>query len=120
MGVSGGLNGTVHGDKKGDAETQDHDSQNRYRDNSELRYSLRSIAKFAPWVRHIYIVTNGQVPWWLNVNHPRLTVVPHHDIWVNKSHLPVFASPAIESHLHRIRMYIGPCSISMMAHMVLM
>jgi UDP-N-acetylglucosamine-lysosomal-enzyme len=75
---------------------------NRYRDNEELRYSLRSIYTYAPWVRHIYIVTNGQVPHWLNARHPRLTVVPHSEIFKNKSHLPVFSSPAIEVHLHQI------------------
>ena len=35
-------------------------------DFDQLRYSLRSIEQFAPWIRHIYIVTNGQVPNWLN------------------------------------------------------
>jgi UDP-N-acetylglucosamine-lysosomal-enzyme len=53
-------------------------------------------------VRHIYIVTNGQIPAWLNLDHPRLSVVTHADIFVNKSHLPTFSSPAIESHIHRI------------------
>ena len=33
----------------------------RFRDNDELRYSLRSLEQHAPWLRHIYIVTNGQV-----------------------------------------------------------
>jgi UDP-N-acetylglucosamine-lysosomal-enzyme len=27
----------------------------------ELRYSLRSVERYMPWFRHIYIVTNGQV-----------------------------------------------------------
>jgi len=74
----------------------------RFRDNEELRYSLRSLFKHAPWIRHVYIVTSGQVPYWLNWRHPRLTVVTHSEIFVNQSHLPSFASPAIESHLHRI------------------
>ena len=43
----------------------------------ELRYSLRSIQTFAPWVRHVYLVTNGQIPSWLNLDSPRLTVVTH-------------------------------------------
>lgn len=30
------------------------------------RYSLRSLEQFTPWVRHIYIVTNGQVPFMSN------------------------------------------------------
>jgi UDP-N-acetylglucosamine-lysosomal-enzyme len=46
-------------------------------DNEELRYSLRSIEKYAPWVRHIYLVTNGQVPYWLNMTNPKITVVTH-------------------------------------------
>ena len=43
----------------------------------ELRYSLRSVEKYAPWIRNIYIVTNGQIPSWLKVDHPRLTIVSH-------------------------------------------
>ena len=31
-----------------------------------------------------------------------MTIVTHDEIFVNKSHLPVFSSPAIETHLHRI------------------
>ena len=27
----------------------------------ELKYSLRSLEKYAPWVRKIFLVTNGQV-----------------------------------------------------------
>jgi hypothetical protein len=37
-----------------------------FKDNEELRYSLRSIEAFAPWVRQIFLVTNGQVPSWIN------------------------------------------------------
>ena len=31
-----------------------------YLDMEQLKYSLRSIEKYAPWVRHIYLFTNGQ------------------------------------------------------------
>jgi UDP-N-acetylglucosamine-lysosomal-enzyme len=78
-----------------------HGAKNRFRDNEELRYSLRSIWKFAPWVHHVYIVTNGQVPHWLDLEHPRITVVPHSTI-LPAEHLPTFSSPAIESGLHKI------------------
>ena len=64
---------------------------------------MRSIEKFAPWIRHIFLVTSGQVPYWLNIEHPKLTVITHEEIFPNKSHLPTFSSPAIESHLHRIK-----------------
>ncbi|KAB7503638.1 N-acetylglucosamine-1-phosphotransferase subunits alpha/beta [Armadillidium nasatum] len=76
--------------------------RSRYEDNEELRYSLRSIEKFAPWVRRIYLVTNGQIPNWLNLDHPRLSIVTHNEIFPDLSHLPTFSSPAIESHIHRI------------------
>ncbi|KAG7496557.1 N-acetylglucosamine-1-phosphotransferase subunits alpha/beta [Solea senegalensis] len=82
---------------------QDEDvSASRFEDNEELRYSMRSVEKHAPWVRHIFIVTNGQIPSWLNLDNPRITVVSHQDIFLNHSHLPTFSSPAIETHIHRI------------------
>ncbi|XP_069376510.1 N-acetylglucosamine-1-phosphotransferase subunits alpha/beta isoform X1 [Paralichthys olivaceus] len=82
---------------------QDEDvSASRFEDNEELRYSLRSVEQHAPWVRHIFIVTNGQIPSWLNLDNPRVTVVSHQDIFQNHSHLPTFSSPAIETHIHRI------------------
>ncbi|XP_068611095.1 N-acetylglucosamine-1-phosphotransferase subunits alpha/beta [Brachionichthys hirsutus] len=82
---------------------QDEDvSASRFEDNEELRYSLRSVERHAPWVRHVFIVTNGQIPSWLNLDNPRVTVVTHRDIFQNQSHLPTFSSPAIETHMHRI------------------
>uniref|UniRef100_A0A8C0SU04 N-acetylglucosamine-1-phosphotransferase subunits alpha/beta n=1 Tax=Canis lupus familiaris TaxID=9615 RepID=A0A8C0SU04_CANLF len=82
---------------------QDEDvSASRFEDNEELRYSLRSIERHAPWVRNIFIVTNGQIPSWLNLDNPRVTIVTHQDVFRNLSHLPTFSSPAIESHIHRI------------------
>ncbi|XP_056280450.1 N-acetylglucosamine-1-phosphotransferase subunits alpha/beta isoform X3 [Pseudoliparis swirei] len=82
---------------------QDEDvSASRFEDNEELRYSLRSVERHAPWVRHIFIITNGQIPSWLNLDNPRVTVVPHQVIFLNSSHLPTFSSPSIETHMHRI------------------
>lgn len=77
-------------------------SSNRFRDNSELKYSLRSLFKYAGWVRKVFIVTNGQIPNWLDLRHPRIEIVPHSRIFPDASHLPTFSSPAIESHLHEI------------------
>lgn len=74
----------------------------RFSDNEELRYSLRSLEEFAPWIRHVYLVTNGQIPSWLNTQSPRITIVPHQQIFPNSSHLPTFSSPAIEANIHRI------------------
>lgn len=75
---------------------------NRFADNDELRYSLRSLEKNAPWVKNIYLVTNGQIPRWLNVDHPQIRIVQHKDIYPNQSHLPTFSSSSIETHLHLI------------------
>ncbi|KAJ8379042.1 hypothetical protein AAFF_G00231330 [Aldrovandia affinis] len=82
---------------------QDEDvSASRFEDNEELRYSLRSVERHAPWVRHVFIITNGQIPSWLNLDNPRVTVVTHHEIFQNDTHLPTFSSPAIETHIHRV------------------
>ena len=40
-------------------------ADNRYDSRDELRFSLRSLDMYAPWIRHIYLVTDGQVPAWL-------------------------------------------------------
>ncbi len=85
-----------------DRVTSDALSPARHVDHGELRYSLRSLAGFANWVRHIWIVTSGQVPSWLNVDHPKLTVVSHREIFTDQSALPTFNSHAIESQLHHI------------------
>ncbi|XP_022082815.1 N-acetylglucosamine-1-phosphotransferase subunits alpha/beta-like isoform X2 [Acanthaster planci] len=85
-----------------DTDHEEDISKSRFEDNEEMRYSLRSLEQNAPWIRHVYIVTNGQIPSWLNLDNPRITLITHEDIFPNKSHLPTFSSPAIESHLHLI------------------
>ena len=81
---------------------QAHEFAYGYYEYDGMKYSLRSVEKYAPWVRNIYIVTNGQIPNWLNLNNSRVHLITHEDIFPNKSHLPTFSSPAIESHLFRI------------------
>jgi hypothetical protein len=96
-------NSTSHNNTTSDSgEEDDTMSSNRYRDSEELRYSLRSLIKYAPWIHRIYLVTDNQIPYWLNIDTNRLTVVSHESIFANKSHLPVFSSPAIEANLHNI------------------
>jgi hypothetical protein len=53
-------------------------------------------------VRKIFIVTDDQVPAWLNVAHPKITIVDQSSIVPDKSWLPTFNSVAIEAQLHRI------------------
>ncbi|WP_413752502.1 stealth family protein [Streptomyces sp. R-74717] len=74
----------------------------RFTSRDELRYSLRSLHQFAPWLRTIYLVTDGQVPAWLNSDHPGVKVVHHRDIFTDATALPTFNSHAIESQLHHI------------------
>ncbi|GAB1642601.1 stealth family protein [Krasilnikovia sp. MM14-A1259] len=77
-------------------------NHSRYACRDELRYSLRALHCFAPWVRHIYLVTDDQVPSWLDTDHPGVTVVSHREIFGDTGRLPTFNSQAIESRLHRI------------------
>ncbi|RSS50677.1 stealth family protein, partial [Streptomyces sp. WAC06614] len=74
----------------------------RWISRDELRYSLRSLAQNAPWVRHVFLVTDRQRPAWLEEGHPRLTVVDHTEIFDDPDALPTFNSHAIESRLHHI------------------
>lgn len=76
-------------------------SESRYRDWENLQYWFRGVEKFAPWVNRIYFVTWGHTPSWLNVNHPKLTVVRHEE-FLKKEYLPTFNINSIELNLHRI------------------
>ncbi|WP_329564780.1 stealth family protein [Kitasatospora sp. NBC_01266] len=78
------------------------DGPERFHNRDELRYCLRSIAMYAPWIRHVFLVTDGQQPDWLVAGHPDLTVVSHRDLFEDPAVLPVFNSHAIETQLHRI------------------
>ncbi|MEU6666593.1 stealth family protein [Streptomyces sp. NPDC046727] len=73
----------------------------RYTSHDELKYALRSLEMYAGFVRHVYLVTDSQIPAWLDPDAPGLTVVDHRDI-LPADALPVFNSHAIESRLHHI------------------
>lgn len=73
----------------------------RFESRDELKYSIRSILTYAPWVNHIYIVTNGQVPSWLNESYDKVTVIPHAQI-LQPEFLPTFNSHVIETALYKI------------------
>lgn len=77
-------------------------SDARFADHDELKFSLRSLDQFAPWVRKIWIVTAGQTPDWLNDENPKIQIVDHQEIWPDESGLPNFNSHAIEANLHHI------------------
>ena len=74
--------------------------EGRFRDNDELRYSLRALVKYFPDHGHIYIVTDAQTPNWLQP-HSGLTIIDHRQL-IPAAHLPTFDSGNIESYIHRI------------------
>jgi len=81
---------------------KDDTKQQRFEDFNQLIYAIRSIEIYSPWIRRIYIVTNGQIPFWLNITNPKVKIVTHKQIFQHKDHLPTFNSMAIEVHLHQI------------------
>lgn len=76
-------------------------SDARFRDWENLKYWFRGVEKFAPWVRRIYLVTDHQVPVWINKNNSKLVLVNHED-FIPQKYLPVFSSHPIELNMHRI------------------
>jgi Stealth protein CR2, conserved region 2/Stealth protein CR1, conserved region 1/Stealth protein CR4, conserved region 4 len=74
--------------------------EGRYRDNDELRYSLRALERFFPAHGHVYVVTDAQTPHWLRHTN-RVTVIDHRDL-IPAAQLPIFDSGHIESYVHRI------------------
>ena len=73
----------------------------RYADNDELKYNLRAVEMYAPWIRHVFIVTDGQTPAWLDTSNPKVTVVNQNDIIPEVSR-PCYNSSLIEHFLYRI------------------
>ena len=73
----------------------------RYADNDELKYSLRSVDMYAPWIHRIFIVTDDQVPSWLDTSNPKVRIVDHTEIMPSQS-LPCFNAALIEHFLWKI------------------
>ena len=76
-------------------------SAERYRDYGLLKYWFRGVEKFAPYVRKVHFITNGQVPEWLNLSTPKLHFVKHSD-YIPSDCLPVFSANPIEMYMHKI------------------
>lgn len=76
-------------------------AQSRYSDYGLLKYWFRGVETYAPWVRKIHFITNGQKPEWLNTENPKLHWVTHKD-YIPEKWLPVFSSHPIELHMHAI------------------
>lgn len=81
----------------------EEESVARYQSHDELRYSLRSVEMYAPWIRDIFIVVcdYATLPSWLNISNPRLHIVRHSEI-IPAEYLPCYNSVTIEHFISRI------------------
>ena len=67
-----------------------------------LKYSLRSVEKYLPWIRTIYIVTaRPQIPDWIDLENPKVQLI-HHDEIIDPQYLPTFNYNTIESFIYKI------------------
>jgi len=82
---------------------KDSNADTRFRDMGTLRYVLRSIEKNFPEYNKIYLITEGHYPQWININHPKIELITHENLYFDKSHLPVFSSSSIEMNLANIK-----------------
>ncbi len=75
--------------------------QTRFTDNGEIYYCLKSIRKFAPWIRQIHLVTDNQKPDFLTsefMETHKIRLVSHKEIFKDyPSALPTFNTRTIES-----------------------
>ena len=84
------------GEKPADNDVSIH----RFFDNDELKYSLRSVEKFAPWIRKIFIITDEQVPEWMNTDNPKIQIVDHAEILPPEAR-PCFNSSTLMLNIHK-------------------
>lgn len=77
------------------------DADARIRQIDELKFALRSVNMFAPWIRRIFIATDSAPPPWL-AEHPKITIVRAEDHFSDPAALPTYNSHAVESQLHNI------------------
>ncbi|WP_424809573.1 stealth family protein [Rhodococcus sp. 27YEA15] len=77
------------------------ESDARFRQIDELKYALRSVHMYAPWIRRIFVATDSARPDWL-ADDPRVTFVPSEEFFADPSVLPTHNSQAVECQLHHI------------------
>lgn len=87
--------------KQPESRQNDEIAQNRYRDFGLFKYWFRSIEQNASWVHKIYIVTDHQVPDFLNLDNPKIKIIDHSEI-IDKQFLPTFDSNTIDWNLFKI------------------
>ena len=80
-------------------EGDDHEA--RFRQINELKYALRSVHMFAPWIRRIFIATDSARAG-VAGRPPAVTIVRSEEFFADPSVLPTHNSQAVECQLHHI------------------
>jgi len=89
---------------------KDGSQDNRYRDYGSLKYSLRSIVKYAPWIKNIWIITDSQIPDFFDTSiDSKVKFIFHESFFHNISHLPTFNSVSIESNFYNLPEEVSNC-----------
>ena len=86
-----------------DEQKKDSNANARFRDMETLKYTLRSIEKNCPWFNKIFLITKGYHPEWLNIGHEKIELISEEELFIDKSHLPVFSSVSIEMNLVNLK-----------------
>lgn len=76
-------------------------------DMGELRYSLRSVARYAPWVNKIHILVNGRngtaaLPSFVKKGSTMIEMVDRCALFDDPGHCPTFNSFACDAVVHRV------------------
>lgn len=81
----------------------------RYDQVNEIEFSVKSILKYASFIRNIFIVTDNQTPDFLKdpekakKEYPNVTIIDHKEIFKgNEEYLPTFNCRPIETQLYKI------------------
>lgn len=87
--------------KPEEAVEKDIAAPNRYANRGEIYWCIRSVNKFMPWVRRIFLVTDGQDP--KAESRIPIEIVDHKVIFRGyEEYLPTFCTSSIEAMLWRI------------------
>ena len=71
---------------------------NRFKDEGTLKYLLRSIEKYTPWVNNVYLLvaSESQIPEY--INRDTVKIIYHKD-FIPEEYLPIFNSNHLESFM---------------------
>ena len=77
------------------------EDKERFRDYGIFKYWFRAVEKYASWVHRVYLITDNQIPTWLNISSEKIKVIDHTDI-IEEKYLPTFNSNVIELNINNI------------------